>query len=687
MIRKTEKYMHAACKGGWFFGHRRSLRRVVVMAFPILCCSGLFAAQTFTLAVIGDQQVPVNEVTYLPSFTAQTDWLAANAQASNIRLVLQVGDIVETGSNRVQWARAAAAMETLDTAINADGGTGMTWSVAYGNHEQDDTQTGTDPAGAWAHLYRETFGSASGTHRYAGQPTFGGVSSNDLNTYHIIRASNAPGARMFLVLTLEYDVPGHAPGSTPDPGDVPAFDAIAWAQSIIDQHPGMPTIISTHVFEGWAYGPPSNPYTSGPGRNSQLQIFDKLIKDNAQIFLVLSGHTSQETYQVKQNAAGLDVLQIVTDYNKWISNGGDGYMRLIELDEDLGELRVKTYTPGIPSYIPPTPPGYRTDADAQFTIAMDWLNRFGAASTGPFMGTPTVTTTGDDGATVQSQIVNAGATGATLVWAETNQGTGNVTNWSASPGGGLFNFGPATNGSVLSRGITNLAGDTQYRFRFQVTDSISTNWSGAGTFATGLRGEAAPADLAATAASGVRVDLTWTDGYATETGFVIQRATDPGFVTTAVFNVSADETGYADNSVEPSSMYYYRIAAEGSTGLGPFSDSVSLITGEAWGGIYASESVAPNTTNVATLAAIPGQNTNVVYSLIDGPTGYDDKDKFGIYGDLLALNDVSHSTGKLGSNYWVTVQAAGQPDGDTSSAFVKVTVGSTTPAGMVIISK
>ena len=91
----------------------------------------------FTIAVIGDQQVPVSNTTFYPSFTAQTDWLAANAQADNIRFVTQVGDIVENGNDLAEFTLAEAAMATLDTATNADGGTGIAWNVAYGNHEED----------------------------------------------------------------------------------------------------------------------------------------------------------------------------------------------------------------------------------------------------------------------------------------------------------------------------------------------------------------------------------------------------------------------------------------------------------------------------------------------------------------------------------------------------------------------
>ncbi|MEM7391281.1 MAG: LamG-like jellyroll fold domain-containing protein, partial [Verrucomicrobiota bacterium] len=445
------------------------------------------AAASFTIAVIGDQQRPVENIALYPSLTVQTDWLAAHAQSNNIRFVTQVGDIIEHGTDMDQWSRAEAAMATLDTATNADGGTGMPWSVSYGNHERVSGAPGDDPAGADADTYRQVFGSGGGMHRYAGQSEFGGVSSNDLNTWHIIKSTNAVDAREYLMLNLEYDVPGHPPASIPNPADVPAFDAIAWAQDIIDQHPGKPTILTTHVFEGTVFGPPNNPYDPGPGRNSQLQIFDKLIKDNPQIFMVFSGHTSQEIHQVKQNAAGLDVLQMVTDYNKWLPNGGDGYMRLIEIDEDAGEVRVRTYTPGIPTYVPPTPAGYRINANAQFNLSMDWSTRF-PALVGPIMGAIGIDAVTNDGATVKCRLGNADADEVTVVWAHADQGTANVASWTNAPGGGSHSFGSALENELLVHTLTGLVGDSSYRVRFLAVASADSNWSAVAHFDLGLGG-------------------------------------------------------------------------------------------------------------------------------------------------------------------------------------------------------
>ena len=71
------------------------------------------------------------------------------------------------------------------------------------------------------------------------------------------------------------------------------------------------------------------------------------------------------------------VLQMVTDYNKVLPRGGDGFMRLITLDEKQGEIRVKTFTPGVPQK---PGPRFRTDPNSKFTIKMDWGRRFPAPS-------------------------------------------------------------------------------------------------------------------------------------------------------------------------------------------------------------------------------------------------------------------------------------------------------------------
>jgi len=328
----------------------------------------------WTLAVIGDQQFAVTRergFDHLDRFSSQIDWLGANAARLNLRMVVQVGDIIEKPVNEDEWERASAVMAKLDGAAHPDGRTGIPWSVAYGNHEILGAvlRPTLDLAGPGPSArYRHYFGSATGAHRYGRQREFGGASRNDLNTWHVIRSGSEPRARSWLMLSLEIDVPG---GGKPATG----FDAMRWAQDIIDAHPGLPTVITTHVFEGSRHGPPHRAYLEGFGHNSQREIFDKLVRDNPQVLMVLSGHTSEDTHQFRPNAVGHPVLQMVTDYNKWLGTAGDGFFRLLEIDEPAGMVRVKTYSALLRQH--------RTDPNSAFEFAVDFPNRFPAAGNPP----------------------------------------------------------------------------------------------------------------------------------------------------------------------------------------------------------------------------------------------------------------------------------------------------------------
>ncbi|MFT5905041.1 MAG: hypothetical protein ACI9E1_000631, partial [Cryomorphaceae bacterium] len=322
---------------------------------------------------------------------------------------------------------------------------------------------------------------------------------------------------------------------------------------------------------------------AGPGRNSQLQIFDKLVKNNPQIFMVLSGHTSQDSHAVKQNAAGLDVLQMVTDYNKVRANGGDGFFRLVELDEDVGEIRVKTYTPGVPQN--PTP-RFDTSANGQFTVAMNWTTRFPVVS-GPQMGASAVSNITDDGATVGNQLRNDDADNVTLVWALADQGETTVATWTAAPGGGSHSFGATLKDALLSQILTGLQGDTLYHYRFFATADVESDWSSTSSFSTGLSGIAAPTGFTGNPSAvpgGTKVDLSWTDGYSTETGFIIRRSTDPAFSAYETFALGANQNSYEDDTTAANTSYYYRIAALGSTGTGTFTANLTVTTENAGAG-------------------------------------------------------------------------------------------------------
>ena len=61
------------------------------------------------------------------------------------------------------------------------------------------------------------------------------------------------------------------------------------------------------------------------------------------------------------NAFGQPVLELGADYQSR-TNGGDGWLRLLEIDTRAGEVRVQTYSPTLNQY--------ERDADSEFIFTL-----------------------------------------------------------------------------------------------------------------------------------------------------------------------------------------------------------------------------------------------------------------------------------------------------------------------------
>ena len=334
-------------------------------------CPMASAQQPWTLVGVGDTQVQVQTIQGGNVFRNNMQWVADHYTDHNIRFVTQVGDIVEYGMygrpntpapthhNVQEWQRADYAMSVLDA-------TPVGWGTAVGNHELDwvdvrpglvpssnwwaDTNPGTPTPDSGFEAWKSYFGPAT-TGRFDDMSQFGGAAPNDLDSYYLYGG----GGRQYLHLHLQFDVPD---------------ESLNWAQGVIDAHPGVATIITTHVFEGTSFGPPNNPYLSGPGRNSANEVWDQLITGNDQIFMVLSGHTGQAIDQTRFNDAGNEVFTIVQDYAGYDRSGTiEGYIRLYEFDEANGVIHVQTYSPTLDTYL--------TGSAHQFDLVLEFDERFG----------------------------------------------------------------------------------------------------------------------------------------------------------------------------------------------------------------------------------------------------------------------------------------------------------------------
>ena len=80
---------------------------------------------------------------------------------------------------------------------------------------------------------------------------------------------------------------------------------------------------------------------------------------------------------------------------------------------------------------------------------------------------------------------------------------------------------------------------------------------------------AAPSNFTATTlvtGATARIDLSWQDKSNNETRFVIQRPTDPAFGKATTFTVAANTTKLTQSSLPRRTTYYYRVAAQNSSG-------------------------------------------------------------------------------------------------------------------------
>lgn len=339
----------------------------------------------FTIAVFPDIQNYTNykyqkehkknfPVNFRDILFRQTDFVASNAYSKGGSIVFSVflGDMVNTRSKKqCEWIYADEAVSKLDDV--------MPFGIVIGNHDYDKWR--------WSFIlrnflvqggeyFKRFFGPES--KHFKNKDWYGGSSKNGLNSFSVFKA----GGRDFLFLALEFE---------------PSDNALAWAQSVIDKHKNLPVIVATHGYLSYKKENEENGNYRFLGLhhhfkedgNGGFEIYEKLIRKNKNIFLVLCGHvfdvSSGEGMRVDENDDGYKVYSLVSNYQKradfWKINNfkgrarpsGDGFLRLLNFDMERKLLTVQTYSTEFNLF--------ETDADSDFALDLnwDWEERFSSS--------------------------------------------------------------------------------------------------------------------------------------------------------------------------------------------------------------------------------------------------------------------------------------------------------------------
>jgi len=346
-------------KRGYYMGKKFFIHAIFAIAFIFSSCG---SDETILSSELGDlNQFRNNEVysiIMIPDtqryfrakngdeiFAQEINWIVKNSPLLDVRLITHIGDVIEDGKgdiNHPEWSRSVKIMQKLHDFSKESG---IPYSVSLGDHDYNGDEK--------PYLGYSAFVKNYGKKRYDGFKWYGGSSNTETSHYQYITLNG----RKILHLNIECDAPRNTAFKDEE-------DQLKWAQKIIDKNPGIPVILSTHAYltdenEGDKFvGREPEPEVKkknrrkGEDRRGGVGIWNELVKNNDQIFMVLCGNYHEynkrkgdtgEFHQVSKNSKGRDVIEILGNYQGY-PNGGDGLFRILVFNEKDNTLTVKTYS-------------------------------------------------------------------------------------------------------------------------------------------------------------------------------------------------------------------------------------------------------------------------------------------------------------------------------------------------------
>jgi hypothetical protein len=292
------------------------------------------APGSFAIAVLPDTQMytAAKGGAQPDMLVAQAEWIISNRVSRNIVFATTEGDISNDGNRIIaQWERATNALYRLEDPIRTQLPDGIPYSAVVGNH---------DTYGGGTIKFNDYFG----TNRFAGRAYYGGnYSTNNSSHYDVFSA----GGQDFVVLSLAMAAGGDS-------------NLMRWANSVLQSNATRQAIVVTHSLINPAPWP-----TPGTWTPEGEPIFNALT-NNANMFLMLCGHRHGQGRRHEPVGDGRWVDVLLSDYQSY-TNGGNGFMRLMEFSPAGRSICVKTFSPWTEEWA--------TNSDSFFTLTWPVANK------------------------------------------------------------------------------------------------------------------------------------------------------------------------------------------------------------------------------------------------------------------------------------------------------------------------
>jgi hypothetical protein len=241
-------------------------------------------------------------------YKKMTDWVSQNKTKMNIKYVFHTGDLVNIAEDEKQWSFADQYMKTLEDAK-------MPYGVLAGNHDVG------HKTGDYTQYYKYF-----GENRFKTQDTFAGSYKNNRGHYDLISANGND----YIMLYMGWGVND---------------EDIAWMNSVLKEHPDRMAILAFHE------------YMLVSGNRSPIgnKVFEEVVVPNKNVVATLSGHYHDsetlisEVDDNKDGTADRKVYQMLADYQGG-PEGGQGFLRLLQVNPDENRIYVKTYSPYLDKY-------------------------------------------------------------------------------------------------------------------------------------------------------------------------------------------------------------------------------------------------------------------------------------------------------------------------------------------------